>query len=104
MKRRAALHLAVLTILALPSFAQAQGAFPSKPVKFIVPFPAGGINDVLARIAADKLQAKWGQPIIIEQKTGAGGNIGADLAAQAEPDGHTLFVAPPGPLAINGSL
>ena len=69
-----------------------------------MPFPAGGINDVLARIAADKLQAKWGQPIIIEQKTGAGGNIGADLAAQAEPDGHTLFVAPPGPLAINGSL
>ncbi len=69
-----------------------------------MPFPAGGINDVLARIAADKLQAKWGQPIIVEQKTGAGGNIGADLAAQAEPDGHTLFVAPPGPLAINGSL
>ena len=61
-----------------------------------MPFPAGGINDVLARIAADKLQAKWGQPIIIEQKTGAGGNIGADLAAQAEPDGNTLLVAPPG--------
>ena len=69
-----------------------------------MPFPAGGINDVLARIAADKLQAKWGQPIIIEQKTGAGGNIGADLAAQAEPDGHTLFVSAPGPLAINQNL
>ena len=81
-----------------------QGAFPSKPVKFIVPFPAGGINDVLARIAADKLQAKWGQPIIIEQKTGAGGNIGADAAAKAEPDGHTLFVSAPGPLAINQNL
>jgi tripartite-type tricarboxylate transporter receptor subunit TctC len=105
MKRRVALLLfAALAIAALPHHANAQGAFPSKPVKFIVPFPAGGINDVLARIAADKLQAKWGQPIIIEQKTGAGGNIGADLAAQAEPDGHTLFVAPPGPLAINGSL
>ena len=81
-----------------------RSAFPSHPVKFIVPFPAGGINDVLARIAADKLQAKWGQPIIIEQKTGAGGNIGADAAAKAEPDGHTLFVSAPGPLSINQSL
>src|SRR6188472_4225677 len=104
MKPRAAFYLLLLTILALPNLTHAQGAFPTKPVKFIVPFPAGGINDVLARIAADKLQAKWGQPIIVEQKTGAGGNIGADLAAQAEPDGYTLFVAPPGPLAINGSL
>ena len=106
MNRRVALHLfAALTILALPNFAQAQGAFqPKGTVKFIVPFPAGGINDVLARIAADKLQAKWGQPIIIEQKTGAGGNIGADLAAQAEPDGTTLFVSAPGPLAINQNL
>ena len=59
---------------------------------------------MLAHIAADKLQAKWGQPIVIENKTGAGGNIGADQAAQAEPDGHTLFVTAPGPLAINGSL
>jgi tripartite-type tricarboxylate transporter receptor subunit TctC len=90
--------------MALPSVSTAENAFPSKPIKFIVPFPAGGINDVLARITADKLQAKWGQPIIIEQKTGAGGNIGADLASQAEPDGHTLFVTAPGPLAINGNL
>jgi tripartite-type tricarboxylate transporter receptor subunit TctC len=91
-------------LLALTGGALAQGAFPSHPVKFIVPFPAGGINDVLARIVADKLQAKWGQPIVIEQKTGAGGNIGADLAAQAPPDGHTLFVSAPGPLAINQNL
>jgi tripartite-type tricarboxylate transporter receptor subunit TctC len=105
MTRGIALRLfASLVLAALPQFASAQSVFPSKPVKFIVPFPAGGINDVLARITADKLQPKWGQPIIIEQKTGAGGNIGADAAAQAEPDGHTLFVAPPGPLAINGSL
>jgi len=98
---RAAAVLA-LAVLSLP--ANAQGAFPSKPIKFIVPFPAGGINDVLARIVADKLQAKWGHPIVIEQKTGAGGNIGADLAAQSEPDGHTLLVAPPGPLSINQTL
>jgi tripartite-type tricarboxylate transporter receptor subunit TctC len=104
MNRRIALGLlASLTLIALPQLAAAQ-AFPGKPIKFIVPFPAGGINDILARIIADKLQAKWGQPIIIEQRTGAGGNIGADLTAQAEPDGHTILVAPPGPLAINGSL
>ena len=84
--------------------AQAQSGFPARTVKFIVPFPPGGINDVLARIVADKLQARWGQPVVIENKTGAGGNIGADLAAHAEPDGYTLLVAPPGPLAINQSL
>ncbi len=95
--------LASLALAALPELAAAQ-AFPGKPVRFIVPFPAGGINDILARIVADKLQAKWGQPIIIEQRTGAGGNIGADLTAQAEPDGHTLLISPPGPLAINGTL
>jgi tripartite-type tricarboxylate transporter receptor subunit TctC len=95
---------AAALLAALPLAAQAQSAFPTKSVKFIVPFPAGGINDVLARIAADKLQAKWGHPIIIEQKTGAGGNIGADAAAKAEPDGHTLFVSAPGPLSINQNL
>jgi tripartite-type tricarboxylate transporter receptor subunit TctC len=84
--------------------AHAQANFPTKPVRFIVPFPGGGINDVLARVAAEKLQVKWGQPIIIENKTGAGGSIGADAAYQAEPDGYTLFVSAPGPLAINASL
>src|SRR6266702_2218731 len=82
----------------------AQTAFPTRTVRLIVPFPGGGINDVLARIVGDKLQAKWGQPIVIENKTGAGGNIGADLAYQSEPDGYTLFLSPPGPLAVNQSL
>jgi tripartite-type tricarboxylate transporter receptor subunit TctC len=95
---------ALLALALSASLTQAQGAFPSKPVKFLVPFPAGGINDVLARIAADKLQAKWKQPIIIETKTGANGNIGADAAAHAEPDGHTIFVSAPGPLSINQIL
>jgi tripartite-type tricarboxylate transporter receptor subunit TctC len=93
----------VLAVLA-PLSAHAQTPFPSKPVKLVVPFPPGGINDVLARIVADKLQAKWGQPVIIEQKVGANGNLGADAVAQAEPDGYTLLVAPPGPLSINQSL
>jgi tripartite-type tricarboxylate transporter receptor subunit TctC len=98
------LFLGLLALIAFSPLARGQGAFPSHTVKFIVPFPAGGINDVLARIVADKLAVKWGHPIIIEQKVGAGGNIGADVAAQAEPDGHTLLIAPPGPLSINQSL
>jgi tripartite-type tricarboxylate transporter receptor subunit TctC len=95
---------AFFVLLALPLTAPAQDAFPSRTVKFIIPFPAGGINDVLARIVGDKLQAKWGHPIIIENKTGAGGNIGADLVYNAPPDGYTLTIAPPGPLAINQTL
>jgi tripartite-type tricarboxylate transporter receptor subunit TctC len=82
----------------------AQTSFPTRAVRFIVPFPGGGINDILARIIGEKLQARWGQPVVIENKTGAGGNIGAELAFQSEPDGYTLLLAPPGPLAINQTL
>jgi tripartite-type tricarboxylate transporter receptor subunit TctC len=101
---RALSVLAILAVMALPARGQVLSRFPAKPVRFIVPFPGGGINDVLARIAADKLAARWGQPIVVENKTGAGGNIGADFAAQAEGDGHTLLITPPGPLATNQSL
>src|SRR6266567_417458 len=86
------------------SLVPAQTAFPTRTVRLIVPFPGGGINDVLARIIGEKLQARWRQPIVIENRTGAGGNIGADLAYQSEPDGYTLLLSPPGPLAINQTL
>jgi tripartite-type tricarboxylate transporter receptor subunit TctC len=103
-----AAHLALLHIslphIALFQKALAQPGFPARTVKIIVPFPGGGINDILARILADKLAIKWAQPLVIENKTGAGGNIGAELAYQAEPDGYTLLLAPPGPLAVNASL
>jgi tripartite-type tricarboxylate transporter receptor subunit TctC len=89
-------------ILAVHAFGQA--SYPTRAVKFIVPFPGGGLNDVLARIICDKLQAKWGQPIVVENKTGAGGNIGAELAYQAAPDGYSVLLSPPGPLAVNQSL
>jgi tripartite-type tricarboxylate transporter receptor subunit TctC len=92
----------VAALVANVAFAQAP--YPTRAVKIVVPFPGGGINDVLARIVGDKLQAKWGQPVVIENKTGAGGNIGADLAYQSEPDGYTLLLSPPGPLAVNQSL
>ena len=99
----AACAVGLLAALA-PGFAGAQGTFPTRTVKFIVPFPGGGINDVLARIVGEKLQTRWGQPIVIENKTGAGGNIGAELAYQSEGDGYTLLLSPPGPLAVNQSL
>ena len=99
----AACAVGLLAALA-PSFAGAQGTFPARTVRFIVPFPGGGINDVLARIVGEKLQSRWGQPIVIENKTGAGGNIGAELAYQSEGDGYTLLLSPPGPLAVNQSL
>lgn len=67
--------------------------YPDRPVKIIVPFAAGGFTDSLARIVGQKLGEKWGQPVVIENKPGAGGNIGAELAAKAAPDGYTLFVA-----------
>jgi tripartite-type tricarboxylate transporter receptor subunit TctC len=99
----AACAVGIFTTLAA-SFACAQGTFPARTVRFIVPFPGGGINDVLARIVGEKLQTRWGQPIVIENKTGAGGNIGAEFAYQSEPDGYTLLLSPPGPLAVNQSL
>lgn len=104
MKRTlAACAVGLLAALA-PSFAGAQGTFPTRTVRFIVPFPGGGINDVLARIVGEKLQTRWGQPIVIENKTGAGGNIGADLVAKAEKDGHTLLLIDVSTLAISPNL
>jgi tripartite-type tricarboxylate transporter receptor subunit TctC len=104
MKRATAALVVGLLATLLGNAAIAQTFVPTHPVKIIVPFPGGGGNDLLARIMADKLQAKWGQPVVVENKSGAGGNIGADLAWQSEPDGYTLLLAPPGPLAINQTL
>ncbi len=101
---RIACRLIVLALLLAPASALAQSGYPTHTVKFIVPFPPGGINDVLARIVAEKLQAKWGQPVVVEDRSGASGNIGATAVAQAEPDGYTILVAPAGPFAINGTL
>jgi tripartite-type tricarboxylate transporter receptor subunit TctC len=90
--------------LAMPAVVRAQGPFPSRQVRIIVPFPAGGSNDISARVAAEQLRQIWNQPVVVENVSGAGGNIGAATVARAEPDGHTLLVTPPGPLAINQFL
>jgi len=94
----------VLLMLVLAAPAYAQTSYPQKPVRVIVPFPAGGANDALCRIVADKLSTEWKQPVIVDNKPGAGGNIGAEVAYRAEPDGYTLLCAPPPPLAINHNL
>jgi tripartite-type tricarboxylate transporter receptor subunit TctC len=88
---------AVLTVCG-PALAQ---TYPSRPIRIVAPFPAGGLVDVLARAAGEELTKTLGQPIIIENKPGAGGNIGADVVAKAEPDGYTLLMTSPGIQSIN---
>ena len=97
---------AVLALAALASFAAPLPAqdYPNRPVKIIVPFPAGGTADAMPRLVADWLSRKWGQPVVIENRTGAAGNIGAEAAFKADPDGYTLLSAPPPPLVINQNL
>ncbi|MFM8768281.1 MAG: Bug family tripartite tricarboxylate transporter substrate binding protein [Rubrivivax sp.] len=84
-----ALPLAVCSALALTSMAQAQPAWPDKPLKVVLPYPPGGPSDIVMRLAAEKMQAALKQPIVIENKPGAGGNLGTAEVARAAPDGHT---------------
>lgn len=89
--RRTALQLAALALASVAGTAHAQ-AWPSKPVSLVVPFPAGGTTDVLARALAERLSPAIGQPVIVENKPGAGATIGADYVAKAKADGHTLLI------------
>jgi tripartite-type tricarboxylate transporter receptor subunit TctC len=78
--------------------------WPVKTVRIVVPFPAGGSADLMPRIVAEKLSEKWGQPVIVDNRPGAAGNIGAEAVFRAEPDGYTLLSGPPPPLVINKLL
>jgi tripartite-type tricarboxylate transporter receptor subunit TctC len=78
--------------------------YPDRPVKIVVPFPAGGTADAVPRIIGEWLSRKWGQPVVIENHAGAGGNIGAELVYKAAPDGYVLLSAPPPPLVVNQNL
>jgi tripartite-type tricarboxylate transporter receptor subunit TctC len=79
-------------------------AFPDKAVRVIVPFPPGGATDVVARALAQRLSQQWGQSVLVENRAGAGGNIGADAVAKSPPDGHTLLLASPAEVTINQFL
>ncbi len=87
---------------ALPA-ADAQ-PYPSKPIRFVVPFPAGGIADVMARVIGQKLNDAWNQPVVVENRAGAGGNIGAEIVARSPPDGYTLIMGSIGTHSVNVSL
>ena len=88
---RRAFTLGLMTAAALPSIAKAQ-SFPTKAIQIIVPNAAGGVNDVLARIIAQKLQDQLGKPVVVENRPGAGGDIGTEGVLKTEPDGHTLMM------------
>ena len=103
MKRRLLLSTLALAGMAIGSGAAAQDWAPTKPIKIIVPI-IGSTNDALARLIAPKLQEALGQPVVVENKPGAGGNIGADFVAKAPGDGYTLVVGTVGTHAINASL
>ncbi len=86
------------------ALAQADVDYPNRVVRLVVPYPPGGGPDVFTRVVADKLAEKWKQPVIVENRVGGAGNVGAEHVAHSDPDGYTLLAAAPGPIAINGSL
>src|SRR5499427_9845391 len=96
--------LAALAVLLPSEASRAQEVYPTRLVRIVVPYPAGGGTDTLARLLAEQLSRKWGQPAIVENIGGAAGNIGSAEVARATPDGYTLLLASPGPIATNAFL
>src|SRR5687768_1102372 len=103
-RRAAAATLGAAGLAVAARRARAQADWPVRPVRFIVPFPPGGLADALARPLAARLQAQFGQPFVVENRAGSGGNIGAEQVARSAPDGHAFLVGSIGPLAVNEFL
>ncbi len=95
------LAFVLMLVISASAFAQ---AYPAKPIKIVVPFPAGGIADLYGRVIGARLSDGWGQPVVVENRTGAGGNLGADAVAKSAPDGYTLVMGTFGTHAVNVSL
>jgi tripartite-type tricarboxylate transporter receptor subunit TctC len=95
---------ALAEMFALPAIAQSTASYPSRPVKLVVPFPPGGPLDIVGRALAQKLGEAWGQSVVVDNRPGAGGNIGADLVAKSPPDGYTILMGALSTHAVNPSL
>ena len=102
--RRAALSLAATLAILAPQASAAADAYPAKPIRFVVAFPPGGGTDIIARSIAQKLAERLAQQVVVDNRPGAGGNIGTDIVAKSAPDGYTMLMGSAGPLAINASL
>jgi tripartite-type tricarboxylate transporter receptor subunit TctC len=100
----AALSLAASLATLAPALSWAQAAWPNKAVRIVVPYAPGGANDILARVLAEKLTPVLGQPVLVENKPGAGAMVGSDFVAKAAPDGYTLLMAASGPMVFNPVL
>src|SRR6266446_568146 len=98
------IFIALCAVLLAAPAAFAQQNYPQKPIRYVVPFPAGGIADVFARIIGGRIAEAWGQPVVVENRAGAGGNIGAEIVAKSAPDGYTLLMGSIGTQALNASL
>ena len=94
----------LIGVMAVSTMAQTQDAFPSRTVRIVIPYPAGGGTDTIGRLVADQLSRKWGQPVVVENVGGAAGNVGAAQVFRAAPDGYTMMIASPGPIATNSFL
>src|ERR1700704_737776 len=104
MSLRAAASLSAALTVSAPHAAAAAETYPAKPVRFVVAFPPGGGTDIIARSIAQKLAERLAQQVVVDNRPGAGGNIGTDIVAKSAPDGYTVLMGSAGPLAINASL
>ena len=96
-----ALLLVVVSLFSVATLAQ---NYPNKPIRIIVPYAAGGTSDILARQIGPELNKAWGQPVVVENRPGANGNVGADIVAKSAPDGYTLLLTDLGGLVISASV